>query len=198
MNPSKRIKPIAGLVVSAMLATGSHAAVTLSDFSAFALTGTYVQWDAGTFTTGATAFTVQANDFGGGFYNLPAPIDASGNDSISILMNVNAGNVANKFNLVLFDGDGTERVFRFDGITAGDNQTFTRNIADFLQDNNAGAVPGLDLANITAFHLQGTFENGDPGQAMDMTFDNLSIIPEPSSAILIAFGAFGLFARRRR
>ncbi len=184
-------KALTGLIASAMLAAVSHAEVTLSDFSSpFALTGTYVQWDSGTFTSGATAFTVQANDFGGGFKVLAPAINASGEDTISIKLNVNPGNVANKFNIVLIDGDGTERAFRFDGVTIGSNQTLTKNVANFLQDNAPGSVPGLNLANLSAFHIQGTFSNGNPGQAMDMTFDKLSLVVAPFVPDTVTNGDF--------
>jgi PEP-CTERM motif len=149
----------------------------LSDFSNFNLSGTYVQWDAGTFTSGATDFTVQANDFGGGFFNLAAPLDATGETTLEIKLDVNVGNVAGAFNIVLIDADGTERVFNVSGLTVGDNQTLLVDLIDFVQDNAVGSVPGLDLSAITVFHIQGTFGNGDPGLAMDLTFDNLALIP---------------------
>jgi hypothetical protein len=187
MKSNKRTKTLTGLIISAMLAVVSQAEVTLSDFSNFNLTGTYGAWGSGTFTSGATAFTVQANANGGGFKVLPAPFNASGNDTISIRMNVNAGNVADKFNIVLVDGDGTERAYRFDGIAVGDNQTFTKNVASFLGDNAPGSTPGLDLANLTAFHLQGTFVNAD---AMNMTFDNLSFVVAPFVPDTIVNGDF--------
>jgi hypothetical protein len=176
MKSYKITKTIAGLFFSAFLAGLSQAEVTLSDFSNFNLTGTYGSWGAGTFTSGATAFTVQAAANGGGWKDLAPAINASGNDTISIKLDVNPGNVADKFNIVLFDADGTARVYRFDGIAVGSNQTLTKNVASFLQDNNPGSVPGLNLANLTAFHLQGTFANAD---AINITFDNLSLIVAP-------------------
>jgi len=150
----------------------------ISDFSSFNLDGTYVDWVAGaTFTSGAADFTVQAtSDFGGGFAAIAPAFDATGETTLEIQLDVNAGNVADKFNIVLKDADGTERVFRFDTLTAGAGQTLTVDLINFLQDNQAGTVAGLDLANLTEFHIQGTFENGQPGLGMDLTFDNLALI----------------------
>jgi hypothetical protein len=149
----------------------------LSDFSGVNFTDTYAQFNTGVFTSGATDFTIQANDFGGGFFDLAAPLDATGEGILEVQLDVNAGNVADKFNVVLVDADGTERVYRFDGVAIGDDQTLTADLADFLQDNVVGAVAGLDLSSLTTFHVQGTFENGDPGLALDLTLDNLALIP---------------------
>lgn len=179
---------LTSLFSSAVLAAVSQAQVTLSDFSNFSLSGRYAQWNSGTFTPGATAFTVVANDSGGGFRNVA--VNASGTNTLSIRLNVNAGNVANKFNVILVDGDGTERVYRFDNIAIGNNQTFTKNIASFLQDNAPGSVPGLNLANLTAFHLQGAFSNGNPGQVMNMTFDHLALEVAPFVPDTIINGGF--------
>lgn len=191
MKSHPKTKALCGLIASAMFAANSQGEVTLSDFTnPFALSGTYVQWDAGTFTSGATAFRVQANDFGGGFKSLAPAINAAGEDTISIKLDVNSGNVANKFNIVLVDGDGTERAFRFDGLTIGNNQTLTKSVSNFLQDNAGGSVPGLNLANLTAFHIQGTFTNGNPGQAMDLTFDKLSLVVAPFVPDTIVNGNF--------
>jgi beta-glucanase (GH16 family) len=149
--------------------------VLLSDFSNFNLTGTYSQWNSGTFSSGATGLGVQANDFGGGWYDLPAAIDAAGETTLRVGLDVNPGNVADALNIVLIDGDGTERVYRFNNLSVGDNQTLSIDLADSLQDNAVGAVPGLDLSDLRVFHAQGTFANGDPGLAMDLTLDNLSL-----------------------
>ena len=178
-----------------VLSTGSASAQTLSDFSSFSLSGTYVAWDAGTFTSGATDWRAEAFDFGGGFFNLPAPVDASANNTLEVMLTVNPATTADKFNIVLFDADGTERVYRFDGLGIGGPQTLTKDLGDFLQDNNPGGVPGLDTSALTVFHLQGTFENGNPGLFLDITFDNLAITPEPASLALLGIG--GLLLTRR-
>lgn len=156
----------------------SMAPVLIEDFSGFALSGTYVQFDTGTFTDNGTDWTLQANDFGGGWFDLPAPINASGRTALELELDVNAGNVAEIFNIVLIDADGTERVYRFSDLVAGDDQTLVIDLDDFLQDNAVGTVPGLDLSAITTFHIQGTFANGDPGQLLDLTLDNLALIED--------------------
>ncbi|MEZ6190641.1 MAG: PEP-CTERM sorting domain-containing protein [Phycisphaerales bacterium] len=156
----------------------------LSDFNNFNLTGTYAQWNSGSFTSGANDFRVQANDFGGGWHNLGGAVDATGETTLNVKLDVNSGNVADAFNIVLIDADGTQRVYRFTGLSTGDDQVLSIDLNDFLQDNAVGSVPGLDVANITEFHVQGTFGNGEPGLAMDLTLDNLSIGAASGIALL--------------
>ena len=197
-----------GPVVAACLSLAAfgqvHANTTLSDFSNFALTGTYVVWDGSTFTPTATNFRVQApGDFGGSFKNLVPAINATGETTLELKLDVNPNNVANKFNVVLIDGDGTERVYRFANVLAGAGQTLTTSLATFLQDNQPGTTPGLNISNLTVFHLQGTFENGNPGQAMDLTFDNLALtgaVPEPATLAIAGMASIlGIvFCGRRR
>ena len=151
--------------------------VLLSDFNNFNLTGTYNQWSNGTLTSGPNDFRVQANDFGGGWKVLSSPVDATGETDLQVQLDVNPGNLADAFNIVLIDGDGTQRVYQFDALTVGDNQILSIDLANFLQDNQPGTIPGLDLSNLTTFHTQGSFSNGDPGLAMDLTFDSLSLGP---------------------
>ncbi len=161
----------------------SLAPVLLSDFSGFALTGSYVEWDpagtpalAPTFTDNGTDWTVEANDFGGGWFDFAGTLDATGRTELELQLDINAGNAADKFNIVLFDADGTERVYRFLDLVTGDGQTLKINLDDFLQDNAPGTIPGLDLATLDLFHIQGTFENGQPGLLLDLTLDNLALI----------------------
>jgi len=145
----------------------------ISDFGSFALTGTYVDWDAGVFTSGANDFRVEATNLGGGFLDFASPLDASGATVLEITVDINAANLADEFNVVLIDGDGTERVIRFTDVTIGDDQTLQVALADFLQDNAPGSVAGLDVSDIRTFHIQGTFADND---LLDITFDNLQFL----------------------
>ncbi len=145
----------------------------LSDFSNFNLSGTYVDWDTATITSGATDFRVEATNLGGGWFDFASPLDISGATVLEIDVDINAANLADEFNVVLIDADGTERVLRYTAVTIGDDQTLSVNLADFLQDNAPGTVPGLDLENIITFHLQGTFADAD---ALDITFDELRVL----------------------
>ncbi len=154
----------------------------LSDFSNFSLNGTYAEWDSGIFTPTADDFRVQAGDVGGGWHNLAPSVDATGETTLQVQLDVNSANSSGAFNVVLIDADGTQRVYRFLGLTVGDDQLLSIDLDDFLQDNANGTVPGLDLSNLTTFHLQGTFENS--GQFLDVTFDNLSLGGPGGAALL--------------
>ena len=183
------------MLVSMMTATAS-AATVLSDFSNFNLTGTYEQWKSGSFTSAANDFRVQANDFGGGWKVLSSPIDATGETALEVQLDINLGNVTHELNIVLADGDGSDRVYRFNSLAVGADQTLKVALDDFFQVNNPGSVPGLNLSAITSFHLQGIFANGLPGLAMDLTFDNLALVPEPASLGLLGLGVPVLLRRR--
>ena len=149
--------------------------VLLTNFSNFALDEVYEQWLTGTITPTATDWTVQANNYGGGYLNLPAPLDATGENAITVDLTRNAGDVAAGFNIVLYDADGTEAAFGITGLPMGAQTVLLDMNADFLGNNVDGADPALDLSQITGFHIQGSFADGIPGVPMDLTFDNMSL-----------------------
>ena len=149
--------------------------VVLNDFNNVGLSGVYENWSSGTITYSATDMRVQAGDFGGGWMNLGTPLDATGQTTLEVALDVNAGNVADEFNIVLIDADGTERVYHFTDLVVGDDQILSLNLDDWSQDNAAGSIAGLDISALVSFHLQGTFSNGNPGLWMDLTFDNIAL-----------------------
>lgn len=179
--------------IAAALTASASAEITLSDFSDFNLSGTYVDWDFGTFTSGPDDFRVEATNFGGGWLFMDAPVDASGESLLEITITVNPNNVTPAFNVVLFSDNGaTQAGFRFD-IVQG-TQTLTKDLStpDFF---NLGDQNSWNTSNIfDQWHLQGTFENGDP---LDITFDHLALIPAPASIATLGL-AFAAMTRRRR
>ena len=134
---SRRIL-LPSLAVAAVVAAPSASGdITLSDFSNFNLTGTYVDWDTGALTSGATDFRVQSTNFGGGWLAFGSPIDASGETTLEVVLTANPGNVTTGFNVVLFSGGGsTQAVFTF-SLVAG-TQTVTADLAnpDFFNAGN--------------------------------------------------------------
>ena len=188
-----------------VVAGQARADVLINSFSNFTPSGQYVSWTPATFTSGPDDFTVAATNSGGAFYTIPGGIHATLEDRLEVKFDVNASDVAHVFNVVLIDGDGTERVFRYGNLPIGADQTLTRSLlvndeaTGWLQDNQPGTTAGLDITNITTFHLQGTFASAS---ALNLTFDNLALlgVPEPTSLVLlgvIPFVGLGM-ARQRR
>ena len=64
----------------------------------------------------ATGFTVQAGDFGGMYKIVSPTINAAGETTLELQLDINARNdpLANKFNVVLFDNDPTPTQYRFE------------------------------------------------------------------------------------
>lgn len=178
-------------VAAGLCASSAVAEILLSDFSNFALSGTYVDWDGGIFTPGPDDFRVQATNFGGGWLFMDAPVDASGETTLEVVVTVNPDNVTTGFNVVLFSGGGaTQAGFTFN-IVQG-TQTLT---ADLWNPTffNAGDINSWDPSDLwDQWHIQGTFQNSDP---LDITFDNLALIPAPAT---LAPLALALGWRRRR
>jgi hypothetical protein len=193
---------IAAIVALVIVASRANADTIISTFSNFVPSGQYEAWTPASFTSGPTDWRVQATNFGGAFFSPPGGIHATNESLLEVNFDVNSADVAHVFNVVLIDGDGTERVFRYGNLPVGNDQTLTRSLlvqsesAGWLQDNNPGTTPGLNITNITTFHLQGTFANT---LALDLTFDNLALrVPEPATWCLIGGTCVFLTGMRRR
>ena len=184
-----------------LLLVAHVSAITLSDFSNFHQTGTYEAWNAGTFTSGATDWRVQANNFGGGWVTFAPQIDASASNVIEVKLTANPANVATNFNLILFSGSPSNTAAGWTFNVSPGAQTLTANL-NTPQFFNNGSIATWNKGNIgNEWHLQGTFANGNPGLAMDLTFDNIAfLVPEPASMTLLGLASIatvGLLRRRR-
>lgn len=158
---------------------GPSFSADLSDFSNLVLDGTYARWSdmSAIITSGPNDLRIQSFDWGGGFFFLNPFVDATGASSLRLDVTLNPANAANALSVVLFDGDGTIRLYNFPNLTNGAH-TLTKNLNDFTRQDAIGAVPGLDVGNIGQVNLEGGFNHGDPGSVLDVTFDNLSLIGE--------------------
>jgi len=148
--------------------------LTLTDFNGFGFTQTYNLWNTGTLTTGPDDLHIQALDYGGGWVDLAEPLDASGLTHLELDLDVNPGNEAGSFVVVLIDEDGTQRVFRFDDLAEEGRQIHTIHLDDFEREIAIGHIPGLDLTVITRFHLQGGANMALPGHLIDLTLNHLA------------------------
>lgn len=188
---------LAAALLLVTIACEAKAEVLISDFSSFSQTGTYEQWNAGTFTSGATDWRVEANNFGGGWVTFAPQIDASAESTIEIKFTANSANVASAFNLILFSGSPSDTAAGWTFPVNPGSQTLTAdlNTPEFF---NNGSLATWDKSNIgNEWHLQGTFGDGNPGLAMDLTFDNLALVPEPSTMALIGLASLVPALRRR-
>jgi hypothetical protein len=85
---------------------------------------------------------------------------------------------------------------KFTAIDA-DNVAFDFKINDYFDSSGVLSDPGiagLSMGGFNAFWSTTADNSGDNF----MVFDNVSVIPEPSSAMLIGLGAVGLMLRRKR
>ena len=167
----KRTMMTSLVVAAAMTTASANADITLSDFSAFELSGTYNDWDFGTFSPGPDDWRVEASSFGGGWKFLDAAIDASAENQIEIVVTTNPLNEAASFNLVLFSGNGaTQAGWNFSLLDGTNTYLADLNNPDFF---NSGDINSWDTSDIwDQWHLQGSFANSD---LMDLTFDDLTL-----------------------
>lgn len=176
----------ASLVAACALTTSSvEADITLSDFSFFELSGTYVDWDWGTFTSGSEDFRVEATNFGGGWLFLDSPIDASAEDVLEIVVTTNEANETTGFHVVLFSGQGeadwTEAGFAFEVLPGTNTYTADLNNPTFF---NRGDITTWDKSDIwDQWHIQGTFADSS---WLDLTFDNLALVAGSGSEFTLS------------
>lgn len=155
--------------------SGPSSGAMISSFSNFVPTGVYGNWTPANFTSGANNFRVQSTDWGGCYYFINPPINASGATEIKLDVTLNSGNLTDRLIVVLVDGDGTTRVYSFDNLVGG-THTLTRDLATFASEDNPGSVPGLDLSTLVQFNVAGAFHHGNPGVPLNVTFDNLELV----------------------
>lgn len=141
--------------------------LVLADFSGTGfdgfLSGTNTWSAPGNVTTFPTFIRISgsATEQGGGYIAFATPVDLSNHTALALSARLVAGNGADNIDVHLQDADGTNWRWRF-GTGSFNFSTFTLAPQSLLNPHSttvaAGAVPGLDLRNITRLEIRG--DNG--------------------------------------
>lgn len=212
-------------VASVLMIAGSAQAqtYTLSDFHNFNLSATYANWDVDgsqpinggsgftpVITSGPVSYEIQAEGYGSGAYNFSTPLNASGANQFQLTFTINQtmqhGDGSGLWYGPNVDiSDGTHMVHLTAANAGGGYLSYgpyvgpgTYTIYGPLTDQFGGAP--LDTSTITAFNLELDPAEYGSGAPYDMTYNNfvLTTVPEPTALALLALGAGGFVAARRR
>jgi hypothetical protein len=213
------------LICSAMVVTGfnltattrSHAAVQITDFSttnAMTLAFGGSTWAGPNqfqfFTSGAVQgqevvpISGGSPTVSGGAYRDGLSLDLTGQTTLELTACLLPLNQAVFVQVTLFDADGTHA--RLDFPTSSFNtSSFTVASTSFSTATitAAGSAPGLNLATITAYQIQGDYYDlgGAANARFQMQFDQLGAtmtVPEPTVTLLITVGLVSAAFRRQR
>ncbi|MDF7807313.1 PEP-CTERM sorting domain-containing protein [Pontiellaceae bacterium B12219] len=137
----------------------------------------------------------------GGAGRLNLALDLSGTRSLELTARLLPSNEARVIQVLLFNDNGTIEKFNFYS-SSFNSSTFTTARVDFDLASTTETVSGLDLSAITAYEIQGNYwdTDGSKDAAFNVQFDNLnaSLIPEPSSIIMVTLASASLLMIRRR
>ena len=208
-------------IAALTLATSAKADIitTLSDFHNFNLSVTYANWDpvgsqpifggsgfTPIITSGPTNYTVQAQGYGSGAYNLVSPVSAPGATQWQLTFTINqtmehVDHSGLWFGPNITISDGTHQV----ALNAS-NPTLsgTRSYGPYVGPGTYtlyGGLGDLDTTTITAFNLEVDPAEYGGGAPYSITYKSLVLVtpvPEPAMLSLagLAVGA-ALLARRR-
>jgi hypothetical protein len=138
----------------------------------------------------------------GGAYRNGLNLNLSGTLSLELTARLLPNNEASFIQVLLYDGDGTVNKYSFSS-SSFNAATFTTvriDYSDFY--TSTGGTEGLDLTAITSYAVQGNHwdTGGAKDAAFNVQFDNLnaSVIPEPSSFLMITIASASLLMIRRR
>jgi hypothetical protein len=173
-----------------MAANSARAQVTIETFDFFAPNALYASWatPAATITQGPTTWEVASIGYGS-LWKYEGDINGTGQTKVQLTIDISGepGFVAGPI-VDLVDNNGAWATFAWYGITAP---------GSYVLEADLSTTPWLNLADIQHIHLE-----CDPGSApdklYDLTFKNLSLIPEPTSLTLLALGTIGFVIARRR
>jgi hypothetical protein len=185
---------LAALAVFSVISSMSHAAsVLLTDFASNVAVDA-LNWTASTRTWSGTQIVGTLYNEGTGPFNLTSALSTSASNSSLLQVQVTAtvnSLTAGSFSITL-ENQSSEVIvadFAWDDFVVGSATTVTKNFVGASGINlatwNRSSVPNWNLVSSG---------NSTP---VNVTFSELSVVPEPSTGALMMIGAAGLVALRR-
>ncbi len=148
----------------------AYSSTPVTDFDFFSLSGTYGAWSGATITSGPTSYRVQATGgFGGGYYDINPNRSFDGGLLIEIRVTLGPDCSPGGVLCSLVDEDITEMRWSWFGLEPGNSYILQGDLShgDIV---NAGSTSGLNLADISFFHIQADMP------LTDVTFENLAVL----------------------
>ena len=180
------------MAIAGALATANWAwaDVTIDNFHNFTANALYGSWatPAATITSGPTSWEVSSIGYGS-LWKYEGDINGSGATRVQLTIDITGdpGFIAGPI-VDLVDNNGAWATFAWYGITTPGSYVLTGDLS---------TTPWINIADIQHIHLE-----CDPGAAptvmYDLTFRDLSLIPEPASLTLVGLGVAALVIARRR
>ncbi|HAM70808.1 MAG TPA: hypothetical protein DCM86_04110 [Verrucomicrobiales bacterium] len=182
---------IFGCAAAAALSPATaRASLTLTDWNNTGFDLSYGSWiplnTCLTTTPGYAEISGAATSNGGAGFDV-IQLDLTGYTDMVLDARAVAGNQAPTLNVVFWDLDGTEARYTFStGLL--NTSTFTSLQASFASFSLdiAGSTPGLDLAHITEWDVEG---NQVGTEQFSIQFDQAYVVPEPGVRPMLGIGA---------
>jgi hypothetical protein len=148
----------------------AYTATPVTTFDNFNLSGTYGSWSSATITSGPASYRVQATGgFGGGYYDINPNVSLAGGLLIQLQVTLGPDCSPGGVLCSLVDEDITEHRWSWFGLEPGNSYTLTADLAHG-DTVNTGSIAGLDLTQISFFHIQADMPT------TDVTFEDLAIL----------------------